>query len=341
MRKITSLFIAMSLTVGNATFAQTEVDRIDQLGNEISLLKASIEANNGALSLNGDKILVLENKLIGIESELAELKGLISANKRNISSLSKKQGNSDSKIEVLNLSIDGLKDTLNQTSDVLKDSLALAQSRLSNDIKTTNEKIATNDDILHSSIKEKTTIGLISVLSLLLLGIVLFVLFRKNMKKSSSAIEDIKSVQGKLQDAQLKLEEESLKLDNKLIEIYDKQMNVSSVQPTKPDHSLSLKVADEIVRIEMNLSRMDTSIKGYKQLAKAVERIKNNFLSKGYEISDMLNKTYNDGLKISADFVMDENLDPGTRIITSITKPQVIYNGELIQKAIVTVTQNI
>lgn len=341
MIKKTFLFIAMSLTFGTATFAQTEVDRIDQLGNEISLLKASIVAQNDSHSLNSEKIVILENKITGIESALTELKGLVSVNKRNISSLSKKQGNSDSKIEVLNLSIDGLKDTLNQTSDVLKDSLALAQSRLSNDIKTTNEKIVTNDDILHSSIKEKTTIGLISVLSLLLLGIVLFVLFRKNMKKSSSAIEDIKSVQGKLQDAQLKLEEESLKLDNKLIEIYDKQMNVSSVQPAKPDHSLALKVADEIVRIEMNLSRMDASIRGYKQLAKAVERIKNNFLSKGYEITDMLNKPYDEGMRIHADFVIDENLELGTRIITSITKPQVIYNGELIQKATVTITQNI
>ena len=153
MIKKTFLFIAMSLTFGTATFAQTEVDRIDQLGNEISLLKASIVAQNDSHSLNSEKIVILENKITGIESALTELKGLISANKRNISSLSKKQGNSDSKIEVLNLSIDGLKDTLNQTSDVLKDSLALAQFRLSNDIKTTNEKIVTNDDILHSSIK--------------------------------------------------------------------------------------------------------------------------------------------------------------------------------------------
>ena len=108
MRKITSLFIAMSLTVGTATFAQTEVDRIDQLGNEISLLKASIVAQKDSHSLNSEKIVILENKITGIESALTELKGLISANKRNISSLSKKQGNSDSKIEVLNLSIDGL-----------------------------------------------------------------------------------------------------------------------------------------------------------------------------------------------------------------------------------------
>ena len=65
------------------------------------------------------------------------------------------------------------------------------------------------------------------------------------------------------------------------------------------------------------------------------------FLSKGYEIADMLGKVYNEGMRINADFVLDESLEPGTRIITSITKPQVIYNGELIQKAIVTVTQNI
>lgn len=341
MKKETLLLLVMLLSLNTLTFAHTENSWIDQVSHEISLLKASITANNDSVSLNGDKIMVLENRLTGIESELAEIKGLISANKKTISSLSQRQVKSDSKIAVLNLSVDGLKDTLNQTSDVLKNSLAITQSRLSNDIKYTNEIIATNKDILHSSIKERTTIGLISVLSLLILGIVLFILFRKNMKKSSSAIENIKSVQAKLQDAQLKLEEESLKLDNKLIEIYDKQMNVSSVQPAELDHSLALKVADEIVRIEMNLSRMDNSVKGHKQLAKAVERIKNNFLSKGYEISDMLNKTYNDGLKISADFVMDENLEPGTRIITSITKPQVIYNGELIQKAIVTVTQNI
>ena len=76
-------------------------------------------------------------------------------------------------------------------------------------------------------------------------------------------------------------------------------------------------------------------------MSKGIERIKNNFLAKGYDIADMLNKPYNEGMRINADFVLDENMEPGARIITSITKPQVTYNGELIQKAIVTVTQNI
>ena len=113
-------------------------------------------------------------------------------------------------------------------------------------------------------------------------------------------------------------------------------------KPTETvDHSLVLKVADEITRIEFNLSRMDSSIKGYKQLTKGIERIKNNYMAKGYEISDMLGKPYNEGMRINADFVLDENMESGTRLITSITKPQVIYKGEMIQKAIVTVTQNI
>ena len=101
------------------------------------------------------------------------------------------------------------------------------------------------------------------------------------------------------------------------------------------------KVADEIVRIELNMSRMDSSIKGYKQLAKAVERIKDNFKANGYEIVDMLGKPYNEGMKVIANFVVDEDLEEGKQIITGITKPQINYNGQMIQAAQITVSQNI
>ena len=91
----------------------------------------------------------------------------------------------------------------------------------------------------------------------------------------------------------------------------------------------------------MNLSRMDSTVKGYKQLSKAVERIKNNFQANGYEIVTYVGQPYNEGMRINADFVIDEDLPEGTRTITSVSKPQVHHNGELIQKATVTVTQNI
>ena len=144
------------------------------------------------------------------------------------------------------------------------------------------------------------------------------------------------------------MQEESVKLDDKLLEMFDKQISTTPkvVGTDKPDHSLALKVADEIVRIELNMSRMDSSIKGYKQLAKAVERIKDNFKANGYEIIDMLGKPYNEGMKVTANFVADEELEEAViyaheRGKTGITKPQINYNGQMIQAAQITVSQNI
>ncbi len=142
-----------------------------------------------------------------------------------------------------------------------------------------------------------------------------------------------------------KQEDDSIKLDRKLLELLNRQMLASKQtekSPTKDiDHSLALKVADEIVRIELNLSRMDTTVKGYKQLTKAVQRIKDNFAANDYEIVDMLGKTYNERTKVIANFCIDESLPEGAQIITGITKPQVNYQGKMIQVAQITVSQNI
>lgn len=89
------------------------------------------------------------------------------------------------------------------------------------------------------------------------------------------------------------------------------------------------------------MSRMDSSIRGYKQLSKAVGRIKDNFNAHGYEIVDMLGKPYCEGMKVIAEFVLNEDLEEGQQIITGITKPQVNYNGIMIQAARITVSQNI
>ena len=129
-------------------------------------------------------------------------------------------------------------------------------------------------------------------------------------------------------------------LDNQIQTEKQIKQSVSKVAPVL-DHTLALKLADEITRIEKNLSRMDPSVKGYKPLVKAIERIKDNFKANGYEIVTYIGQPYNEGMRVNADFVIDEELPEGTRTITSVSKPQVHYNGELIQKATITVTQNI
>lgn len=102
-----------------------------------------------------------------------------------------------------------------------------------------------------------------------------------------------------------------------------------------------VKLADEIARIETNLSKMDKSVRGYKQLVQAKDRMINNVRANGYEIISLLGQEYNDGMQFQTRFVPDESLPEGKRIITGMIKMQVNYNGKMIQPAEIVVSQNI
>ena len=227
---------------------------------------------------------------------------------------------------------------------------------VSGKIEKTNSSVSSNT----MKLKERTYwgIGIIVFIILFIVGVYLFI--SRRIKRGDISITEMHKAQNtlqeaqsklqeesiKLQEAQSKLQEESIKLDNTFIEIIEKQLKAVPVAPTgttsnAPDHSLALKVADEIVRIEMNLSRMNPAVKGHKPLSKAVQRLRDNFKANGYDIVEMLGKPYDEGMKADVNFVSDDTLPEGQQIITGITKPQINYNGKMIQKAQITVSQNI
>ncbi len=109
----------------------------------------------------------------------------------------------------------------------------------------------------------------------------------------------------------------------------------------EPDHTLVKALGDRIAFMEVTLSRMDPKIKGHRQLVKMLSQMKDNLLVEGYELVDMLGKKYDSGMKVIANFVLDPSLAEGEQIITSVTKPQINYNGVMIQAAHITVSQNI
>lgn len=236
--------------------------------------------------------------------------------------------------------------------DTILNSLKSIVASNTENIKMNSEQLDIKINEAHTSLKTKANAADLSaktkwgsslLILLLIVSLVVYVLLYKRIKAGKYSINEVRKAQDALQSAHLKMQEEAVKLDNRMIELFEKQMASSSIAGTETqiDHSLALKVADEIVRIEMNLSRMDTSIKGFKQLTKAVQRIKDNFHANGYEIVDMIGKPYNAGMKVVANFVADDSLASGLQIITSIIKPQINYNGQMIQAAQITVSQNI
>jgi hypothetical protein len=82
------------------------------------------------------------------------------------------------------------------------------------------------------------------------------------------------------------IREEIIKLDNQVfwsLDFKKKQSKTDQIESENSDHSLALKVADEIIRIQKNLSSMDPDTKGVNQLEFAVERIQGDFMENGYE----------------------------------------------------------
>ena len=223
-------------------------------------------------------------------------------------------------------------DSLLEKQKLQADGLSTLADKIGADLTETNKKIDVSANV--------AACGIFIAFVLL---VIIYLMLRKKIHRGSSSIDKIKVAQESLEAAQKAMQEESVKLDNKLMVLLDKQVVAQPETNTdsQPDHSLALKVADEIVRIETNLSRMDESVKGYKQLKKAVERIRTNFLANGYEIVEMLGDPYNEGMKVVANFVSDDTLAEGEQKITGIIKPQINYKGKMIQSAQITVSQNL
>lgn len=271
---------------------------------------------------------ILQSRQDQMDSKVKSLIGREANQKRLLLQLQKENSQQQSTIDSLQTEITRLSAT--QSED---------RTTFSGQIKKTNANVQVNESSLH----QRTLWGGLIGLGIFFVLIAALYLLSKRIKKGSLSIDEVKKAQETLQSAQAKLEEESIKLDNKLLEVVEKQITVTPISSasngTTPDHSLVLKVADEIVRIEMNLSRMDASVKGHKQLAKAVQRIKDNFQANGYEIVDMLGKPYNAGMKAAVTFVTDENLEAGQQIISKIIKPQINYQQQMIQAAQIEVSQ--
>ena len=216
---------------------------------------------------------------------------------------------------------------------------------ISNDlgVKISTNKINTETHILsvENSVSKSTLYWIIAVLSIALLSVLLFFVLRKQQSN------DKLHITANIQQTKKALEEEGVKLDNKLVDLLATQMllmkeerqAIPSLKAEEVNHELALKVADEIIRIQKNLGNMDAETKGLKQLAASVKRIQDNFEANGYELVEMLNKPYDPGMKVTANFKPDENLKRGEQIITRIIKPQVNFKAVMIQSAQIEVSQ--
>ena len=251
------------------------------------------------------------------------------------SKLKSEIGTLNSKLSTANKNIETLQ---NETQ---KNSNAISQTanELGIKIQQTETSSKNSISILDKDVNTNRLYWIIGTLITLLLGGIVYWLLGKRIASSQTDVES------QIRSTKKTLEEESLKLDAQLLDIINSQLKIKETEPAKTesgekDHSLVLKVADEVTRILMNLEVMDKEIKGYKQLKKYSESILDNLKAYGYEIPQLIGMNYNSGMNMVATLEFDESIESGKQIIKRIIKPQVNFDGKVIQTAKVTVAFN-
>lgn len=313
------ILILIAFAVNNA-FAQTDsltiVKDIENLKNKVVTIESKIETFR-----NSNSKLLQENE---------SLKNTQAVLKRNYKQLTR---DFESYKENTAQEIDSLQQIIGANTA----NIQATASELGVKIEDTHQYANQSITDLNKTVSQNTLYWIIAILVVALFVLLVFVFLKKQIFKQKTDLD------GNIQETRKVLEEEGVKLDNKLIEVLETQLKIidnnNSSSGKEADHTLALKVADEIIRIQKNLTRMDEKTKGLKQLTASVKRIQDNFASNGYELVEMLGKPFNDGMKVSANFIPDEDLETGQQIITRIIKPQVNYKGVMIQSAQIEVSQ--
>ena len=276
----------------------------------------------------------LKSRMLSVEKSIVESKNKISALESELANSKRTIEQQSSTIESQSATIDSLENV----TAINKENIKSTAESLGVKIKETDDNLQTKAD--NTDLKNKSYIGIGMILVIVLIILLVYFILHSRINKGSISIEELKSKADKLNEEIIN----KFSLDMAEVKkIADSLGNLSKAAPqgAEPDHSLIKLLADRITFMEMTLFKMDPKVRGYRQLSSSIAQMKDNLTANGYEIVDMLGKPYNDGMKVSANFIEDEELEEGTQIITGIIKPQINYKGVMIQSAQITVSQNL
>ena len=336
MNKIltTIFFLTSMMFFSQETNNDSNVDnKIDELENQVLNISYNIKDQDEKLNELKKYVDSFQFELNRISSENKIFSDSIT---KIIASVNSRLLKLDSLINNLSQNINTNKIENNKQFEFIKNESENLRNALNeaniNVTKIENSSSKNADDIgtVNKELSQKQQYGLIIIaFSIILILIVYLVL-------SNKWNNDTKKLSKKQKEILEKQIEDGQKLADWLGK--ETEQNLGNNSSGEPDHSFAKRVADEIVRITTNLSRMDESVKGHKQLSASVRKLEQTLNANKYELVKLLNQPYKEGMNIEASMVVDDSLNPGESIITRIIKPQINYKGKLIQVAQVEVS---
>jgi predicted RNase H-like nuclease (RuvC/YqgF family) len=287
-----------------------------------------------------------------LDKEIKPLTEKVKTLQSENSKLKSEIGGLNSKLSTANNSID----SLSRQTQANSNAISQTANELGIKIQETGAKNEGEITKVQDSLSKNSLYGIIGLLSAILLSGLLYWLLSKRQKTDKTELDgklenkttSLKTdVISEIEKTKKELQQENIKLDLKLIEVLENQLKGNkpsetignSNEPSTIDHSIPLKVADEITRINAYANTLDPNSQDAKALKSSVKRLINTFKASQYDIIDLLGQKYDDGMKVSViSYIPDEKIQKGEEVISRIIKPLVKYKGEQIQAAQVDVS---
>ncbi len=259
-------------------------------------------------------------RVLAMENELRSTKGLLNRLQDKLSALETKNAAHENRVASLDTNLSTLQadaSKLQQDAEGIRNDLGRTGKELEGRIETVDQRYGRH--------------WWLTLLMVVLLGVLLGAGYWALQRFFGQRVGAVDAELIRINtDVQAKL----VKVDAELVSSLEKLMQAKPAPApaaVEVDHSLPLKMADEVTRIEQNLAQMDAAVKGHKQLTAAVKRMHENLQAAGYQLPELLGKSFDEGMKVLPSFVHDDKLKEGERIITRVFKPTVLYKGQMIQ----------
>jgi len=236
---------------------------------------------------------------------------------------------------------------LTQNLEALNAQQLTAQNKLTqltDSIALLDKNTTVRSEQLNQSMSYRTISLMIGLLILLaLMGISYWLLKKRQAENSKDLSTQVQQALESVRQSEEKMVQSDTQLADRLLEVVaqlkqSEQITKAGNQQHEPDHSLPLKLADEIHRMRKRLAALPEETKGLKPLTKSLERLEEELQEQGYEIIDYTGLKYTENMSVSARFVPSDDLEEGQSIINKVVTPQVNFKGVLIRMADVEVS---
>ena len=332
MRKQTVLLFLFGVLASNTSLAAKPQDQQTNKNDkqEIAAIQTKLNA------------LVQEN-----DQQSGDIKKLNEQNTSLVKSLQEKNTQYQNEIAGLKSQISQLEGRQNTASRQIN---KVNQAVTSLDQNTQNTTKRINEDLSNRTIA--IGLGLLTLLALLATS---YFMLRKRQQTSSQGLENqLKTALNNVKQSEENIVKSDTQLADKLLEVVERlkentqvmnftksqqidQLSQSAVN-NELDHSLALKLADEIHRMRKRIEALPQETKGLKSLSKSLERLEEELNEQGYNIIDYTGQNYDENMAINAQIIPSDDLSEGQSIISKVISPQVNYQEKMIRMADVEVS---